>query len=111
MAVIYGISNVKKIFNSLKNYHFIEVMTCPNGCVGGAGQPLIPVSKQLSYIEARSKSLYQNDNVAKIKNSYENEDIKKIYQDLLDKPLSHEAEKLLHLEHKDKSSSIKILEK
>ncbi len=111
VAVIYGISNVKKIFNSLKNYHFIEVMTCPNGCVGGAGQPLIPVSKQLSYIEARSKSLYQNDNVAKIKNSYENEDIKKIYQDLLDKPLSHEAEKLLHLEHKDKSSSIKILEK
>lgn len=96
VAVVYGISNVNKIYNQLKNYHFVEVMTCTNGCVGGAGQPILPQQKQAIYVEARSKSLYESDQSATIRSSYKNEEIKKLYDDYLIHPLSEESEKLLH---------------
>lgn len=110
VAVVYGIQNIDSIWDSLKEYHFVEVMTCPNGCVGGAGQSLLSIQKQNSTILARSKSLYQQEESLKIKCSYENEDIKKVYRAFLKSPLCKETESLLHQTYKDKSQSLKVSE-
>lgn len=107
VAVIYGIDQVNKIYSILKNYQFVEIMTCPNGCVGGGGQPILPKQKQTTYIEAREKNLYQNDKNSTKRCSYENEDIKKIYKEYLVEPLSKPSENLLHTKYEDKSHFLK----
>lgn len=99
VAVIYSIKMANQLFDSLEKYHFVEVMTCPQGCVGGAGQPIIPIQKQKSYVDARSKSLYLNDQELDIKCSYLNPDIKKVYEEFLDSPLSEKSKKYLHREY------------
>lgn len=96
VAVVYGIADINKMYEKLKNYHFVEVMTCPNGCVGGAGQPLLPISKQMTAIEARKRSLYKDDKGLFIRSSYKNNEIQKIYTEFLKKPLSQESKKYLH---------------
>ena len=108
VAVLYGIENVNKMYNMLKEYQFIEVMTCPTGCIGGGGQPVLPIPKIASTIDARSKSLYENDAKLSLRNSYENAEIKKLYENCLEKPLSKKAEELLHQRYRDKSSDIVV---
>ena len=108
VAVLYGIDNVNKMYNALKEYSFVEVMTCGVGCVGGGGQPVLPVQKLASIIDARSKSLYEHDASLDFRNSYENNDIKRLYENALEKPLSKKAEELLHQSYTDEASSIKI---
>ncbi len=103
VAVLYGIENVGKIYNSLKEYQFVEVMTCPNGCVGGAGQPILPVAKLQSQIAARSKSLYENDASLTTKSSYQNQEITKVYQEYLNEENRH----ILHTTYEDKSKNLK----
>ncbi len=102
VAVLYGIKNVNKLYNSLKKYHFVEVMSCDYGCIGGAGNPVLPVSKINIVLDERNKSLYKNDLEQKIRCSYKNEDIKKVYQDYFNKPLSKKSEELLHQNYEDK---------
>ncbi len=110
VAVVYGISNIRKIYDSLKEYTFVEVMTCPTGCIGGGGQPVLPIQKLPSIMEERSKSLYQNDASLSIRNSYENEEIKKVYEECLEYPLSEKAEEYLHQEYEDLSEELKVSE-
>lgn len=110
VAVLYGIENVGKMYDTLKEYQFVEVMTCPTGCIGGGGQPVLPIQKLTSTIHARSKSLYENDASIPLRNSYENEEIKKLYEEYLEQPLSEKAEELLHQSYTDKSNSIKVTE-
>lgn len=110
VAVLYGIENVSKMYPSLNEYQFIEVMTCPTGCIGGGGQPVLPMQKLSSTIDARSKSLYENDANLKIRNSYENEEVKKVYEAFLEKPLSEKSEEFLHQSYIDKSNSIQVIE-
>lgn len=102
VAVVYGINEVNKIYDTLKKYHFVEVMTCKNGCVGGAGQPVMPINKQQAYIEERRKSLIKNDLEESVKCSYLNPNIKKIYEEFLEKPLSDKSKMYLHQEYKEK---------
>lgn len=109
VAVFYGIENVSKMYNLLKQYQFVEVMTCPSGCIGGGGQPVLPIQKLTSTIEARSKSLYQNDASLHLRNSYENKEIKELYEKDLEKPGSKKAKEFLHQGYMDKSSSIKVI--
>lgn len=108
LLVVYGMNNIEPLLNDLEhnklNYHFIEVMNCPGGCVGGGGQPLGVISKQQEINEKRSQSLYNEDNNLEIRNSYENPDIIDIYRCYLDKPLSNKAHELLHTKYQDRSS-------
>lgn len=106
VLVVFGMTNIEKIISSgeYKNYDFIEVMNCPGGCVGGGGQPLGVISRQKQTIEARSKSLYDEDKDLKIRNCYDNPDIIDLYKSYLHHPMSDEAIKLLHTSYKDKSS-------
>lgn len=111
ICVIHGMSNAKEILESVKNdtskYHFIEIMNCQGGCIGGGGQPKIEIYNEREIKEKRITSLYQRDNKNPIRCSHENPQINKIYENFLDKPLSSKSHKLLHTKYKDKSNLIK----
>ena len=77
-------------------YDFVEVMACPGGCVGGGGQP-IHDGEELAF--ERGKTLYALDKNADLRFSHENPDIQKLYDEYMEKPMSHKAHMLLHTEH------------
>lgn len=106
VAVIYGICNINNIYNSLKDYHFVEVMACPGGCVGGGGQPLIRQTEEEKYIKARSSNLFKDDENLSKRCSYENPDIINLYNNYLKYPGSIEAKKLLHTQYEQKEFQI-----
>lgn len=106
VAVVYGLHTVQQNYNALKKYDFIEVMTCPNGCVGGGGQPILPIQKQANYVKARGKSLYEDDKISKNRSSYQNPDIEEIYQTYLEHPLSEKSKELLHTNHQKQTQKV-----
>ena len=81
-----------------KQYHFIEVMGCPGGCVNGGGQPSVPapVRNGTNVPAIRAKALYSEDEAKTLRKSHENPEIKQIYEEFLGKPNSHKAHMLLH---------------
>ena len=107
VAAISGMPSFETILPKLNDYDFIEVMNCPNGCVGGGGQTLVPIAKQQGINLKRSEGLYQDDKMSKIKISYKNPDVINIYKTYLDYPGSPKALKLLHTNFKDRSSILK----
>jgi iron-only hydrogenase group A len=96
VAVAHGLSNARKIIERVKaggEYHFIEVMTCPGGCIGGGGQPRLTTNEiRLKRIEA----IYREDEGKAIRASHYNPEVKRIYQDYLTKPLGEKSHHLLH---------------
>ncbi len=81
-----------------KNYHFIEVMGCPGGCVNGGGQPIVS-ARVRNWEDIRTKragALYTEDESKTIRKSHKNPEIEMIYKDFLGKPNSHKAHELLH---------------
>lgn len=96
VAVAHGLGNARTILEKIKQgeeYHFVEFMACPGGCIGGGGQPL-PGTEDV--IEKRMAALYEIDKTKKLRKSHENPYIKKIYEEYLEKPGSHKAHELLH---------------
>lgn len=77
----------------LKDYHFIEVMACPGGCIGGGGQP-IPTTVEKR--EMRIAGIYERDRKMPLRKSHENPEIKAIYKEFLKEPLGHISHELLH---------------
>lgn len=96
-AVVSSLGNAKILLDKIQNgevhYHFVEVMACPGGCVGGGGQP-IKDGEELAI--DRGKNLYFLDKNANIRFSHENPDVQKLYKDFLGAPLSHLSHQLLH---------------
>ena len=99
-AVAHGGKNVQKLLKEKDNYHFIEIMACPGGCVGGGGQP-IPTTKEI--IKKRGEALRSSDAKDKLRKSHENPVVQKIYKEYLDYPLSPKAHKILHTTYKKRS--------
>jgi iron-only hydrogenase group A len=101
IAVSHGLGNARKLLDSIKageaNYHFIEIMACPGGCVGGGGQP-IPVNAEVRTL--RAQALYAEDRGLKRRKSHENPSITKIYEDFLGQPLGDTSHHLLHTWYK-----------
>ncbi len=93
VAVANGLENAYKLLQRKDDYHFIEIMTCPGGCIGGGGQP---ISTNDKIIEIRMNGIYATDSSRKIRKSHENPAIKKLYEEYLGKPNGHLAHKLLH---------------
>ena len=95
----HGTANAKKIMDmlcegKLDGYHFIEIMACPGGCLGGGGQP-IPTSPEIR--EARARAIYAEDEGLPYRKSHENPVIVQIYKEFLtDGPCGHKSHKLLH---------------
>ncbi|HPB02701.1 MAG TPA: NADH-dependent [FeFe] hydrogenase, group A6 [Bacteroidales bacterium] len=97
VAVVSGLANaaklVEEIRNGRKDIHFIEVMTCPGGCVAGGGQR-IGINEAL--IAARTESLYEIDDKESLKVSHKNPEIIELYDNFLKEPLGHKSHELLH---------------
>ena len=102
VAVASGLKNAKELLEKVKsgeaNYHFIEIMGCPGGCVNGGGQPQVPAHvRNFTDVRAlRAKALYDNDAKQAVRKSHENPAVKKLYDEYLGKPGSHKAHELLH---------------
>ena len=107
VAVIYGTENARKFIDQMaasgKQYHFVEVMTCPGGCIGGGGQPKDIMKDKDAVRKARMESLYKKDQSMKLRLSHKNPDIEKVYSEFYGEPLSELAEKMLHTSYENKS--------
>lgn len=101
VAIAHGLANAKKLMKAVSDgtasYHFIEVMACPGGCLGGGGQP-IPTNKEIR--QKRAEAIYAEDEGMPIRKSHENPEVQLIYQDFLGKPLGHKSHDLLHTHYK-----------
>jgi len=102
VAVTSGLANAKKLLEMVekgeKNYHFIEIMACPGGCVNGGGQIIQPssVTNYLDVRVERAKGLYSEDKGMTLRKSHENPVIKELYDTYFGEPGSHKAHSILH---------------
>lgn len=110
VAVVAGLRHVsavvKKVAEGTCDYHFIEVMACPEGCVSGGGQPklLLEEDRKAAY-QARKASIYRHDAKLEVRKSHKNPDIIKLYDDFLGEPLGHQSHHLLHTEYRSRKDS------
>jgi NADP-reducing hydrogenase subunit HndD len=104
IGIAHGLGNARKLLEDVRsgkaNYHAIEVMACPGGCIGGGGQPLHHGDS--SILKARTKAIYEEDAGKPIRKSHENPYIIKLYEEFLGKPMSEKAHHLLHTHYFDK---------
>ncbi len=107
VAVAHSTGNARKLMDSIKSgeksYHFVEMMACPGGCIGGGGQPR-PVSWEIR--KRRADAIYKEDEHRELRKSHENPTITRIYEEFLGAPNSHKSHELLHT-HYVKRDSIK----
>ena len=100
VALAHGLGNARKILDEVRAgkspYHFIEIMACPGGCVGGGGQP---ISFDLALKGTRGKVLYNEDKALPYRRSHDNPSIKKVYEDYLKEPLGEKSHHLLHTKY------------
>jgi len=101
-AVAHGTGNARKLLDRMKRgeaqYHFVEIMACPGGCVNGGGQPIQP-SQVRSWVDLRAeraKAIYEEDESLPLRKSQDNPYVKKLYDEYFEKPGSHKAHELLH---------------
>lgn len=98
IAVCHGLGNARSILEKIRkgeaNYHAIEIMACPGGCIGGGGQPYH--HGDFSILEKRVQGIYSEDRSKSIRKSHENPMIKKIYEEYLGEPYGEKAHELLH---------------
>ena len=97
VAIAHGLVNANELMKSVKDgkaeFHFIEVMACPGGCLGGGGQPY-PTNPEIR--KKRAKAIYDEDAAMVIRKSHENPEVIQIYKEFLGKPLGHKSHELLH---------------
>ncbi|MSC86477.1 4Fe-4S dicluster domain-containing protein [Eubacterium sp. am_0171] len=109
VAVASGLSNAKQIMDKVRageaDYHFIEIMCCPGGCVNGGGQPQVHADvRNYEDVRAiRAKALYDNDKAKTIRKSHDNPSIKKLYEEFLGEPGSEKAHHILHTSYVKRS--------
>jgi iron-only hydrogenase group A len=100
VAVAHGLGNAQRVIAACrsgeKQYHFVEVMTCPGGCIGGGGQPRYTNNKVR---EARIGAIYREDDGKKLRKSHDNPDVAKLYTEFLGKPLGEKSHHLLHTKY------------
>jgi NADH-quinone oxidoreductase subunit G/NADP-reducing hydrogenase subunit HndD len=102
-AVAHGLANARKLMDKIvsgqADYHFIEIMACPGGCLSGGGQPY-PTTPEIR--QKRAQALYEADRLLPLRKSHENPVIQELYREFLGKPNSHKAHELLHTHYTPK---------
>lgn len=105
VCVVHTLNNARIIMDKLRagelDYHLVEVMSCPGGCIGGTGQPYH--EGDISVLEARQQAMYATDVTKMVRKSHESPAVKQIYDEFLGKPLGKKSHKLLHTHFRDKS--------
>ncbi len=99
-AIAHGLGNARQLIEKCRSgeadYHFVEIMACPGGCVGGGGQP---IRDGVEMADVRGQQLYDLDRKNPIRFSHENPSVIQAYKDYFEKPLSHKSHELLHTDH------------
>ncbi len=100
VAVAHGLKNADKLLKAVKagevEYHFIEVMACPGGCLGGGGQPIpTDMEKRME----RMRAIYAEDESLPLRKSHENPEVQLLYAEFLKEPLGHKSHHLLHTKY------------
>ena len=107
VAVVSGLGNARRLLEEIKagrkKFHFVEVMTCPGGCIAGGGQPF---STDPDAVRSRMQALYKIDREAPVRVSHGNEEIQRLYKEFLGKPLSHKSHDLLHTHYVKKEVTL-----
>ena len=109
-AVAHGLKNASLLLERIKSgeadYHFVEIMACPGGCVNGGGQPIQPsfVRSWIDLRAERAKAIYEEDRSLPVRKSHENPKIKKLYEEYLGEPGGHKAHELLHTHYAPRES-------
>jgi NADP-reducing hydrogenase subunit HndD len=105
VAIAHGLVNADKIMKMVRDgsasYHFVEIMACPGGCIGGGGQP-IPTNMQIR--QKRMKAIYAEDEHMVLRKSHENPEVIAIYKEFLDQPNSHKSHELLHTHYVERDN-------
>ncbi len=96
VAVASGLGNARKLMDAIRagkaDYHFVEIMACPGGCIGGGGNPI----KNLAKMEKRLDAVYKTDKELPLRKSHENPAVTQLYKEFLVKPLGEKSHHLLH---------------
>jgi NADP-reducing hydrogenase subunit HndD len=109
LAVAHGLGNAHKVMEMVRQdrnrFHFVEVMGCPGGCIGGGGQPYatansIPLDEEA--LRLRAQALYDLDRGKTIRRSHDNPDVQRLYREYLGRPLSEKSHELLHTHYRAK---------
>lgn len=112
IGIAHGLGNARKLLDKVKKgevqYHAIEIMACPGGCVGGAGQPYH--HGDFSKVQKRLAAIYEEDRNKPIRKSHENPYIKQLYEEYLGEPCGEKSHHLLHTHYFDKSEKIEVKE-
>ena len=110
IGIAHGLGNARKLLEDIRDgkseFHAIEIMSCPGGCIGGGGQPYH--HGDFSVLKARQKAIYQEDAGKPIRKSHENPFIIKLYEEFLGKPMSEKAHHLLHTHYFDRNAEIHV---
>lgn len=105
VGIAHGLGNARRMLEDIRSgkseYHAIEIMACPGGCIGGGGQPLH--HGKVEILNARRMAVYQEDCNKSLRKSHENPYIQQLYEEFLGKPLGEKAHKLLHTHYFSKS--------
>ncbi len=103
VAVAHGLGNARKLLDLIKegkaDYHFIEIMCCPGGCIGGGGQP-IPTTNEIR--QKRIEAIYRADAGMPLRKSHENPAVKTLYEEFLGEPLGEKSYRLLHTHYTER---------
>jgi NADP-reducing hydrogenase subunit HndD len=107
-AVAHGLANAKSLLEKIKkgeaDYHFIEVMACPGGCVTGGGQPIQPseIRSWNDLRKLRAAAIYEEDRSLPIRKSHKNPKVKALYDEFFGEPCGHKSHELLHTHYKSR---------
>lgn len=113
IGIAHGLGNARKLLDAVQKgeseFHAIEIMACPGGCIGGGGQPLHHGDS--SIIKKRMAAIYNEDAGKPIRKSHENPYIVKLYEEFLGEPMSEKAHQLLHTHYHDRKKKTIVIEK
>ena len=105
ICVAHTLGNARILMDKLQkgelDYHVVEVMACPGGCIGGAGQPYHHGNVEI--LKARTAAIYREDDGKPLRKSHQNPDIQRLYKVFLGEPLGEMSEKLLHTHYYNKA--------
>jgi NADP-reducing hydrogenase subunit HndD len=110
IGIAHGLGNARKLLEDVRagksEFHAIEIMACPGGCIGGGGQPYHHGNVEI--LKKRAAAIYREDADKTLRKSHENPYIVKLYNEFLGEPCGHLSHELLHTHYFDKKKKIEI---